>query len=173
MNKGMNKKEERIGETKIARNGLAVTITKYRTNQDIDVEFEDGLKVTNKTYKEFQLGSIRHPDINFQKQKQKKNLLKKRIGEKKRNATNDEMMTIVEYEDSNNITIEYEDGNIRKNIRYEYFKKGVIGYPKEYKTLKIGKLAYHVKDKWAFYVKCEKCGLSDIMTYEQMQKHSC
>ena len=169
----MNKKEERIGETKIARNGLAVTITKYRTNQDIDVEFEDGLKVTNKTYKEFQLGSIRHPDINFQKQKQKKNLLKKRIGEKKRNATNDEMMTIVEYEDSNNITIEYEDGNIRKNIRYEYFKKGVIGYPKEYKTLKIGKLAYHVKDKWAFYVKCEKCGLSDIMTYEQMQKHSC
>lgn len=56
----------RVGETGIMNNGLQATIIEYRRADDIDVEFEDGVIVTNKAYCQFQKGSIGHPNVQFQ-----------------------------------------------------------------------------------------------------------
>ena len=85
-------------------------------------------------------------------------------------AANGMTIKIVTYRSAHDLDVTFEDGTIVTN---EKFKKGQVGLPKKYQTIKIGQIAYHVGDIWAFYVKCEKCGLSDIMTYEQMQAHSC
>ena len=87
--------------------------------------------------------------------------------------SNGMLMKITEYNAYKNIQVQFEDGMIAKSNKYLRFKKGKVTYPKDYNTLKIGKLAYHALDRWAFYVKCTCCGLRDVMTYEQMQKHVC
>jgi hypothetical protein len=48
-----NLREERIGETQINNQGLKMTIIEYRSNIDIDVQFEDGTILKHKTYNKF------------------------------------------------------------------------------------------------------------------------
>lgn len=58
--KSTNKKNIRLGEENISRSGLKIKIVAYRGASDIDVQFEDGSIVTNKTYVNFKKGLIRH-----------------------------------------------------------------------------------------------------------------
>ena len=51
--------------------------------------------------------------------------MKNRVGEKNKNNQDIEMI-IIEYYNSNNITIMFEDGNIRKDVTYSNFKKGNV-----------------------------------------------
>lgn len=55
-----NKKNIRLGEENVTRSGLKIKIIAYRGASDIDVQFEDGSIVTNKTYVNFKKGLIRH-----------------------------------------------------------------------------------------------------------------
>ena len=160
-----NAAEERIGETRLSNNGLIMTITAYRKTTDIDVTFENGVVVKNKTYDKFKKGRIYIIDQTI-------NLNESKIN-KTNQAKNGCNMTIIKYVNKNNIDIAFDNKMIVKNKTYYNFTIGLIGFPKQYQTIKIGQLAYHVDNKWAFYVKCDQCGLSDIMTYEQMQAHSC
>ena len=159
--------KNRIGETNIANNGEIITIIEYRKCTDIDIQFEDGTIRHNMRYASFKKGQIA---------KQKTQPVEKpqinRTGEINI-AKNGMTTTIINYRKERDVDIKFNDGHIRTHVRYGSVQKGLVGYPVEYQTLKIGQLAYHVGDTWAFYVKCEKCGLSDIMTYEQMQAHSC
>lgn len=82
-------------------------------------------------------------------------------------------VTIIKYNGANDITVLFQDGMIATNKQYCYVSENKTQHPTKYKTLKIGPLAYYTKNKWVFYVKCENCGLSDVMTYEQMQNHNC
>ena len=52
---------DRVGETNTATCGMRMTITSYRTCNDIDVRFEDGAVVTGKSYQNFKTGEIAHP----------------------------------------------------------------------------------------------------------------
>lgn len=56
------KKTDRIGETNIALNGQVMTIIEYRGCKNIDIQFEDGTIVKNKSYSCFERGKIRNPN---------------------------------------------------------------------------------------------------------------
>ena len=62
-------KENRIGEKRMMNNGLEATITAYLNSKDIDLEFEDGMVVTHRTYSNFKKGNIGHPFINAWKKR--------------------------------------------------------------------------------------------------------
>lgn len=115
----MNK---RIGETSIASNGQKMTIIEYRNCYDIAVQFEDGTIVKHKSYYNFIKGHIQNPNKKYFK------LLKDRTGETVK-AKNGQLMTIIEYPNNRNITVQFEDGTIVKNCLYGNFKKGLILNP--------------------------------------------
>ena len=56
------KKIDRTGETNIATNRQTMTIIEYRNNNDIDIQFEDGTVVKNKSYNNFKKGKIKNPN---------------------------------------------------------------------------------------------------------------
>lgn len=58
-----NKKQERIGETRIMNCGMKATIIEYRNSLDIDIVFEDGTIIRNKEYSKFQKGQIYNNSI--------------------------------------------------------------------------------------------------------------
>lgn len=53
----------RVGEKNKANNGQTMIIINYRGCNDLDIQFEDGTIVYNKTYHSFKSGNIKHPDI--------------------------------------------------------------------------------------------------------------
>ena len=111
----------KIGQTITATNGQKMTIIAYRGYKDIDVQFEDGTIVYNKTCGDFNKGQI--GNHNF------KNAFKEqRVGETNV-ADNGQEMTIVEYFTKRNITVQFEDGTIVKNKHYKSFQNGAIGNP--------------------------------------------
>lgn len=54
---------ERIGQTKILKNGLKATIIEYYSATNISVQFENGAIVKNREYNEFKNGYIKCPLI--------------------------------------------------------------------------------------------------------------
>ena len=107
--------ENRIGEISLSKNGQKMKIIAYRSAADIDVQFEDGTIVYNKSYNNFKKGYISNPNYS-------------RIGEK-RKANNCQWMEIIEWFAYKNITVKFEDGTVVKNRAYGCFKKGEIANP--------------------------------------------
>ena len=52
----------RVGETRMASNGMTMRIVEYRNNADIDVQFEDGTVYHHAAYQRFKDGRIGHPN---------------------------------------------------------------------------------------------------------------
>lgn len=120
----LNKRNSRIGETNIAKNGLKMTIVAYRGCKDIDIQFEDNVIIYNKTYDNFKKGSIEHPAT----KSEYKNRLSNRIGETNI-ATNGMKITIIAYRGCDDIDIQFDDDIIVYNKKYNSFKKGAIKHP--------------------------------------------
>lgn len=118
-----NLKAMRIGETSIASNGQTMTITVYRTTDDIDVMFEDGTTVKHARYKEFKKGYIRNPNKSIHGTAHSK-----RLGETNLN-TYGQKMTIIKYRNAKDIDIMFEDGTIVMHKQYSRFKYGRIENP--------------------------------------------
>lgn len=108
--------KNRVLETNIANNGQVMTIIEYRKNDDIDIQFEDGTIVKNRSYDNFKKGEIKFPNI------------KNRIGETNI-ASNEQTMTIIDYRNNQDIDIQFEDGTIVKNKTYNSFKLENIKNP--------------------------------------------
>ena len=81
-----------VGKENISVLGQKMKIIKYRTNKDVDIEFEDGTIVKHKNYGSFKTGEIKNP--NFYKNKY--------IGMTKLN-TQGFKMTIIKYRLLNDI----------------------------------------------------------------------
>lgn len=113
----------RVGLTNIATNGMQIKIIAYRSSQDLDVKFEDGVIVEHRAYKEFKEGKIGHPQISSVNVKYSKN----RIGESVI-MSNGQRATIIAYRGHNNVDIQFEDGTITTNKDYHRFKAGHIGH---------------------------------------------
>lgn len=159
-------RKNRIGEKHMTKEGFEITITDYVNSKNITVTYADGTVRDKLTYEVIKAGSV-------QKIKRQNNgCLDNRIG-LKNTMKNGMVATITDYRSSNDIDIVFEDGAPLQNTTFRHFIENKIAYIKQWKTLKIKKLAYHTYDRWAFYIKCEKCGLSDVMTFDQMQKHKC
>ena len=121
----------KIGETNKASNGQLMTIIDYRNSYEVDIQFEDGTIVKNKSYQAFKKGSIKNPNYvkpSLNTKPSRKNLNISKIGETNI-ANNGQKMTIKEYFNASNITVEFEDGTIVKNKSYGSFKTGSIKNP--------------------------------------------
>ena len=116
------REKERVGQKRIMKNGLEATLITYRSSASVDVQFDDGTIIYNKTYDEFNSGKVGHPE--FLHINKKKN----RVGEKGI-AKNGMKMTIVAYRKSTDIDIEFEDGAIREHCAYKEFNTGNISHP--------------------------------------------
>lgn len=104
----------RVGEVNISACGQKMTIIKYCTSCNIDVQFDDGTIVKRKHYNSFLSGSIRNPNY--------------RVGEKKK-ARNGQMMTIVDFLHADDIAILFEDGTVVRHKKYDDFLKGCVRNP--------------------------------------------
>jgi len=105
----------RVGEVRIAKNGRSMTIIAYRTNKDIDIQFDDGTRVEHQRYAHFVEGEIKYPQ-------------EIRVGKTLR-AKNGQMMTCIQYRDVNDIDIQFEDKTIVTNKSWGNFIKGNIKNP--------------------------------------------
>lgn len=120
---------DRTGEVRMMSCGQTATIIVYRSNLDIDVQFEDGAVVTNKQYESFKLGYIKHPNHEISGiYKRRNDLREKRIG-KSKVMNNGMHSTIIGYRNIFDIDIQYEDGVIIKGICYSSWVKGEIKHP--------------------------------------------
>ena len=120
-------KQTRLGEQRTMNNGMLAKIIKYNSAVNIDVEFEDGVVVKEKQYSCFIRGKISHPNKpqSYPRYNVRARFREQRIGEQ-RTMNNGHQATITEYETSNNITIQFDNGYIRKNIGYKAFYKGEV-----------------------------------------------
>ena len=105
-----------IGETSKAYNGQTMTIVEYINCTNIIVEFDDKQKTRVKaTYYRFTKGKVKNPNYH--------------IGETNK-ATNSQTMTIVEYNNTKHIVVEFDDEfKTRVKTTYHYFKVGSVNNP--------------------------------------------
>ena len=149
------KTDSRTGETAFATNGQIMT------------RFEDGYVAYNKHYNSFKAGTIKNPNTpNVQ--------LKTgiRIGETSV-ANNGQRMTIIAYRGARDIDVQFEDGYVAHNKKYQYFKTGRIENPRfsirgkgTYKTF---------QTQYAYTTECQKCGWKKNLTAHEIVNlnHAC
>lgn len=144
-----NLAERRIGEVNRAKNGMLMKIIEYGNVRNIDVQFEDGTVVTNKTYSDFKKGSIANP-LSF----------KLRVGEE--NIANNGMkMKIIEYRSLTDIDVQFEDGTIVHNKNYGNFKRGLISNPLFYKS-RIGEIVTSNNGMRVILIEYRSCNDIDV-----------
>jgi hypothetical protein len=175
--KGMIKNPNyKVGEMRIASNEQKMTIIKYRTYNDIDVQFEDGTIVKNKSYSNFKKGTIANPN-NLSINTNLKIAKEKWINDTKLNIKNGLKMTIIDYNSYKDITILFETGYKLLNINMTRYMRGNIKHPFPYQmdNILIEKNAYVHNSTGIgnFYCKCNKCGYRDIWTIENAKNHKC
>ena len=121
----ITQKDERIGQTNLAKIGLMMTIIAYKDCNDIDIQFEDGVIVRHKRYRNFLSGNIIHPDYSAHR-KVAPDMILKRIGETNKSNRTGMMMTIIEYRNCHDIDVKFENGEIVQHCDYQSFTRGQI-----------------------------------------------
>lgn len=116
---------ERIGEKHMSNCGLEMEIIAYRRTKDLDVRFQDGVVVKNKTYTAFINGKIKHPEYSAHAKVRKEHLHERRqnkIGL---------WMEIIEYRKTSDIDVRFDDGSVAHHKRYTAFLEGTIAHPEK------------------------------------------
>lgn len=110
---GMIKSVQGLGEKSINEDGLIMSIIRYKSSDNIDVQFESGKKLERVSYADFENGSLHYgwkvSDI--------------KVGEAKYNKCGD-LMWITSCKSVDNITVAFADGRVRKRVSYSKFVKG-------------------------------------------------
>lgn len=131
-------KKYRVGEEHIQANGMKAKIIEYKYCSDMIVEFEDGFIKDHVSYYDFINGKILHNNKRPARKKYKQN----KIGEKNVSSCN-LVMTIVEYRNTNDVDVLFEDGILVKHVRYAAFFQGYLKHP----TKKTVRWPYKVNKK--------------------------
>lgn len=131
------KVKDRTGEEKLNTKGYKMKIIKYINNTNIDVEFENGLVKKNVQYRYFKSGNIDHVDY------------AERIGKTKINNFGNKA-TVIDYIDSRNVYIEFENGYKSKCIWCAFVKGSFISpYCKTvFGVGYLGEGKYLTTDRW-------------------------
>lgn len=108
---------KRLGERKISKNGREMKIIVYRNYKDIDIQFDDGTIVQHRDYRSFSEGCIYNP-----------NFYKSKIGEEIF-APNGHTLKIIDYRNSKDVDVQFEDGTIVQHRDYYSFLTGNIAMP--------------------------------------------
>lgn len=114
----------RIGQVFYNKQHERLTIVEYHGSNDVTVVFDDGTILEHVAYAQVKRGYV--AKVNQAKQTVQRNQ-KEKVGEV-RTAKNGFQMTIVEYNNTNNIIVEFEDG-VRTQTRYCCFKNGQVPHP--------------------------------------------
>ena len=125
-------KTERVGEVRRANNGQLMKIIGYKNANNIDIQFEDGTIVKDRTYKMFKKGGIKNPNITDRRKRRVSGtdiLLSEYRLHEVNTASNGQEMKIIHYRDVNDIDIQFEDGTIVRHKAYGEFKDGYIKNP--------------------------------------------
>lgn len=115
---------QRIGMKVKQNNGQIAEIIDYKNQLDMTIRFEDGTIVPKRRYKAFINGQIANPNISGYATTLKTN----RVGETN-TSLDGQTMTIIEYENSKHMKIQFDDGSIAP-AEYPRFKNGRIRSPK-------------------------------------------
>lgn len=123
--------------------GINATITDYRNSKNIDVQFTNGKTRTHVSYTSFTRGSIspepKPKPINHKNESRIMNCGLK--------------ATIIAYRTCNDMDVQFENGNIRKNVTLQNFQNGTI---RDSITPK--------SDKYLGQTKMMKCGVKATVT---------
>ena len=111
-------KKQRLGMTKMMNCGMKATIVEYFDSTDMTVRFEDGYEKKHVSFKAFAKGATTNPNLVCSKQ---------RLGINKVQAKG-YVATVVSYEDSQNVIVQFEDG-ITKKTCWDTFNKGKVAHP--------------------------------------------
>ncbi len=113
-----------LGEKKKMNCGIDAVVVAFRSAEDIDVQFEDGTKVLNRTKNQFLLGNIAHPRLGSGYSRRRMS----HLGETKV-MKNGMKATIIEYKTYSNISVRFEDGTRVDNKSKNSFDRGEIKNP--------------------------------------------
>lgn len=134
----LKRKNERVGEKRIANNGMEMEIIEYYNAKNITIKFTaDNAIIYNKTYKQFCDGTVSNPkakllDITSAKSELINDFKAKHIGEKgvTKGGT---IITIIAYRGSGKSDVDAitDNGVILLNTSYRKFKAGTIKITQE------------------------------------------
>ena len=151
----------KVGETSLAKNGQMMKIINYENAHNLEVEFEDGTVVKNKSYKCFKSGSISNPNFNP---------YKSIVGKKYKLKNSEEEFEVVEYKNAKEVIIKFDNGFIR-HTSIKSIKEG-IAMAKPISSLLIGNKI--LVNKKSYYVCCCKnCNIEAILSVEEINNHKC
>ena len=161
----------RLGEESVATNGMKIKIIEYRSSDDIDVQFEDGVIAQHKQYSSFKSGKISHPLKN-------KISIMGRYDDKILYNRSGIRFKVVNYISSVDVEIMFEDGEVKK-VRLNNMKRGRIAHPQfnnstfayNFYDFSDIKKAYSVGNE-VFYTCTDKNGNKTIATPQMMMEMS-
>lgn len=117
--------EQFIGQRRKMHNGMFATVIAYRDFKDIDVEFEDGTIVEHTRRDLFNNGYIKNPNLLHPKLESTRS---RRLGQTKE-MHNGMNATIIEYRNSKDIDVKFEDGTIVMHTVTSMFDNACIANP--------------------------------------------
>jgi len=120
-----------IGESKMMKCGMTATIIAYVNYDDISVKFEDGTIVEHIRKDRFTNGTIKNPNMPAEKSISSSKIAyaKKDSYVGKTNVMNCGLKaTVIEDFGCKDITVQFEDGLIRKHRRRDHFDLGKIAH---------------------------------------------
>lgn len=119
-----------VGEVKTMNCGMSATVLADNGYKNITIQFEDGTIVENCCRDKFREGKIANPSL-----KQEKTAPKERKKPREKSYVGKTVVmncglraTVIEDFGCNNITVEFEDGLVKKNCRRDKFRDGNIGH---------------------------------------------
>lgn len=150
-------KNYRIGETRTI-DGITMTIIGYVNSNDITIRLSTGYVLEHFNYKR------------FKECKQVPHVRMCKLGEQtvtKQGIT----AVIVDYNNTNNITVRFEDGTILKNQIYQSFINGYIKYRKDlYVNIQVVGI---FKEEKICMCKCRKCKGKHVLKLSEMKDFEC
>lgn len=137
--------KDRVGEVNYTSDGKKLTIIAYRNSMDLDVKIEDDIIIRNIRYSSFKAGNMLIL------------LQKTRVGEISYNGKG-QKMTIIAYRNYDDIDVQFEDGSIVYNKRYDNFKKGKISN----KNSRVGEISFSNKGQKMTIIRYGNCNDIDV-----------
>lgn len=114
-----------VGETKTMNCGMVATVLSDNGYKSITIQFEDGTIVENCRRDKFREGKIRNPSLKNESTEPRE---KASYVGKTAIMNCGLQATVIEDFGCNNITVQFEDGLIKKNCRRDKFREGKIGH---------------------------------------------
>lgn len=168
---GATSNHDKVGETRVAKNGQQMTIIAYRRYADIDVQFEDGVIIRSIGYNAFRRGEVRNPGVyEVHRAARIQSILSKDYI-----MHNGLHLTVTAYNHSKSVNIRFETGFSRKDVSFDAVKDGMVKHdlPYQMDNIRIESPAYVYNGVGNFFCRCNKCGKRDIMSIQEIKNHIC